>query len=123
MKRLVATAIKFVDDFDEKGFGLAEAALQRRFPDQNTFVMGGLTAKTGSAALVDVGHFLDRLDQLESGEGREPETRKADLAAIALLETDGLPTQQIDRREQLHEASTKLRRMVSPTAWLFSGWN
>ena len=43
--------------------------------------------------------------------------------ALALLEPDGAAAEQIDRREELHARSTKLRKIRSPTAWLFSGWN
>ena len=108
----VAAAVKFVDEFDEEGFGLTEAALQRRFPAQNEFVMGGLTAKTGQAALVDVEHFLDRLDQLESGEGRKPETRAADRAAVALLETRTITK---EKRKALREALRAARKFEVDT--------
>lgn len=83
----VAAAIKYVDDFDESGFDLADAALRRRFPEQWTFVMEGLVAKTGIAALVDVETFLDRIDALESGKGRDASTRDADQRAVKLLAT------------------------------------
>src|SRR5262249_53849084 len=43
--------------------------------------------------------------------------------ALALLETNRAAGEQVDRREQLHARSTKLRRICSPTDWLFSGWN
>ena len=43
--------------------------------------------------------------------------------AIAGLEPHGAAAEQIDRRQELHAPSTKLRRMRRPTAWLFSGWN
>jgi hypothetical protein len=97
----VAAAIKFVDDFDESGFDLADAALQRRFPDQWSYVMKGLVAKSGIAALVDVETFLDRIDALESGKGRDASTRDADQRAVKLL-----ATRTIDRakRAALREA-------------------
>jgi hypothetical protein len=83
----VAAAIKFVDDFDETGFELADAGLKRRFPKQWEFVMKGLVAKSGIAALVDVETFLDRIDALESGKGRDASTRDADQRAVKLLAT------------------------------------
>ena len=55
----VAAAVRFVDAFDEDGFRITEAALRRHFPEVNEFVMTGLTAKKGVAALIDVQTFLD----------------------------------------------------------------
>ncbi len=113
----VAAAIKYVDDFDESGFDLADAALQRRFPEQWTFVMEGLVAKTGIAALVDVEKFLDRIDALESGKGRPAATRDADQRAVKLLATRSIDKAKRGAlREALRVAkSFKVQAIPEPT--------
>ena len=57
-------------------------------------------------------------DQLD-----RPVVEHGGAVAATLLEADGAAGEQVDRREQLHARSTKLRSICSPTDWLFSGWN
>ena len=51
------------------------------------------------------------------------------LGVIALLQSDGLAAQDVDRRKQIHLAHapstmrTKLRSTAAPASELFSGWN
>ena len=85
----VRDAIKQVDDWDEGGFQIISASLRYRFPDQAAFVLDGLQASTGAAAVLGVKQLLDRLDALESATSRAS-TREQDLAAIALLAERGI---------------------------------
>jgi hypothetical protein len=93
-------AIKTVDSWDEDGMRLVGATLRHRFPEQYKFVMGGLKASTGMAAVAGVGTLLTRLDALESGEGRKA-TRKADHAALAKLADRGLDADERARLRKL----------------------
>lgn len=90
-------AVKAVDSWDEDGMRLVGATLRHRFPEQYKFVMGGLKASTGMAAVAGVG---TRLDALESGEGRKA-TRKADHAALAKLADRGLGADERARLRKL----------------------
>lgn len=79
-----AAALVKIDAWDEPTFKVARAILAP-FPAQQAFVFNNLEAQTGPASVLSVTQFLDRLDALESGEGRTKATRKDDQAAIAKL--------------------------------------
>src|SRR5262249_35055268 len=64
------------------------------------------------ATLRELGDQLDR-----------PVVEHGGALALALLEPDRAAAEQIDRGEELHACSTKLRRIWSRAGWLFSGWN
>lgn len=78
-----AAAFAQVDAWDEPTFSVARATLAP-FPEQYAYVFNNLSAQKGGASVGSVTTFLDRLDDLEKGEGRKA-TRKKDLAAIAKL--------------------------------------
>jgi hypothetical protein len=95
-------AIVELDAWDEQGFRRAHAAMAHLHPEQDAFVFANLVAAQGSAAVLSVGTFLDRLDVLESGVGRE-KTKDADRAALETLAKRG-----IGKAER-----TKLRGLVT----------
>lgn len=85
-----ADALRAIDAWDEPSFAKASAALERRFPAQWEFVFGdGLAPATGTASVLSVIKFLDRLDALESSPNRKA-TRKEDRAALNLLASRGI---------------------------------
>jgi hypothetical protein len=85
----VASAVTELDAWDERGFLVVEATLSHRFPLQARFLMAGLRASEGPAAVAGVGALLDRLDALERDPLRE-ESREDDHAALAALSERGL---------------------------------
>lgn len=85
----VQQAIADVDAWDEDGLRIVNASLRGRHPAQHAFVMRGLKASTGIAAVLGVATLLDRLDALESAPEREI-TRKGDHAALATLAARGI---------------------------------
>jgi hypothetical protein len=82
-------ALTELDQWDELGFHKAHAALVYRFPVQAQFVFEDLAPTQGPAAILGVITFLDRLDQLESGVGRDA-TKDADKQALELLAKRGI---------------------------------
>ena len=67
-----------------------------------------LSVQQGSPSVVAVETLLDRLDQLESGQGRPKSEHKSDLAAFALLAKRGYPSEERARVRKL--ASRKKRK-------------
>lgn len=84
-----ADAIVELDAWDETGYAIARAALERRHPEQAAFVFEGLKAEQGPEAVIGVRTFLQRLEALEAAPERA-ETREADQAALATLATRGI---------------------------------
>jgi hypothetical protein len=108
---VVGSAATELEHWNERIFTTAGATLKHRFPAQNRFLFGGLTTGKGLAAAVSSQLFLDRIDQMETGESR-PDTHAADLAAVALLAGRILPPKERQRIRALiktarsyHEAS------------------
>lgn len=85
----VRSAINEIDSSDEKLFRITAATLNRRFPEQAAFVLGGIGASRGINSVLNVEILLDRLDTLATGTGRES-TRERDQAAVATLAGRGL---------------------------------
>jgi hypothetical protein len=83
-------AIVELDAWDEPGFRRAHAALQRLHPEQDAFVFENLSASQGTSAVLGVTTFLDRLDALESGAGRDPKKKESDRAALETLAKRGI---------------------------------
>ena len=105
-----ARATVELDNLDEELFRRGEAVLRRFHPDQADFVFTGLSPSTGREAVVGIATFLSRLDQLESGEGREA-TREQDQAALVSLATRGITKEE---RTRLAELLVAARQMATP---------
>lgn len=93
----VRDAIRDLDAWDEDGFRVVRATLERRFPDQAKQVLEGLAASTGPTAVLGVKTLLDRLDALEKSK------HKDDHAAIALLAKRGVDKDERKRLRALVE--------------------
>lgn len=85
----VADATNELDGWDEDGFRLIGSALKNGFPDQYGYVMNGVHATTGTAAVVGVRRVLERLDDLQGAPDREA-TREQDHAALAKVALRGI---------------------------------
>lgn len=86
---VVRDAIAELDAWDEPGFRIVRATLERRFPEQADFVMKGLKPGEGAASVLSVERLLERLDALESGASRK-DSRKEDRAALEVLARRGV---------------------------------
>ncbi len=79
-------AVAELDEWDEPNFAIHEAALRRRFPEQEKYVFDGLKASTGSRAVTGVATLLARLDTLEKGtDEHRQQSRKQDKEAVEFL--------------------------------------
>ncbi|HVY48803.1 MAG TPA: hypothetical protein VHB21_23100 [Minicystis sp.] len=108
-------AMAELDALDEDVFARARAALERLHPSAFAFVFaGGLAASQGPGAVVGMGVFLDRLDALEHGKGREKSEHKGDLAALATLEKRGLTKAERKRLHALVDAAKDLGDAPAP---------
>ena len=96
----VRAAIEELDAWDEPAFRVVRATLERRFPEQAEFVMKGLKAATGAAAVLSVERLLDRLDALESSPERKA-SRKEDEAALGVLRLRGIDDAKRKRMREL----------------------
>ena len=99
--KAVQEAVMELDQYDDKNFPPIKAALDRSFPAQSRFVFKDLSVQQGSASVVAVETLLDRLDQLESGQGRPKSEHKSDLAALSLLAKRGYPSEERARVRKL----------------------
>jgi hypothetical protein len=104
----VRDAVREIDGWDEDGFRIVRASLQRRHPEQAAFLLDGIAAATGPAALVGVTTLLDRLDTLGKSKN------KADHAALATLKARGIGE---DERKRLRGLLKKAQSApaVEPT--------
>lgn len=93
-----------LDNWDEDGFRVVRASLSRLHPDQAAFVLEGLEASQGPAAVLGVKTLLDRLDTLEDGASRKA-TRKQDHAALETLATRGITRAERKRLRALVETA------------------
>ena len=104
----LADAVRALDEWDELGFHKAHAALTRRFPEQAEFIFNDLTAAQGPGAVLAIMKFLDRLDVLEKGTGRDA-THDADLKALELLSARGIDaTERARLRDLIAVAQSEL---------------
>ncbi|MFO0591551.1 MAG: hypothetical protein U0441_28655 [Polyangiaceae bacterium] len=71
-------ALAEIDRWDEPNFKVVYKALHD-FPEQQAFVFANLEPQQGTGAIVSVGTFLRRLDELENSKERKA-TYKVDLA-------------------------------------------
>jgi hypothetical protein len=101
---MVAEAIRDLDAWDEDGFRVARAALERLHPDQAAFVFNNLAAAQGVEAVASVAKFLDRLDALEDSPDRK-KTRKEDRAALDTLGKRGIDAEERIRLRKLVKAA------------------
>lgn len=83
------SAFDVIETWQSTGFPRARAALRHKHPEIEHFVFNGLTAVRGAGAIGSMATFLDRCEALESSPDRKA-TRKADHAALALLEERGI---------------------------------
>jgi hypothetical protein len=86
----VHAALAEIDAWDEPNFAVTKAALALDFPSAYAFLMDGLAAAKGYAAVQGVGIYLRRLDALEKGKGRDKDEHKSDKAAVTKLGTRGI---------------------------------
>ena len=93
----VNAAIHTVDSLDEATLRRIGAALHWNHPEQSDFVTADLNPERGYASVLVMATLLDRLDALESGQGRPPGAREADRAALATLAERGYTTQERNR--------------------------
>jgi hypothetical protein len=107
----VRNAILELDDWDGPNFEAIENTLLWSYPEQARFLFDGLTASDGAESVLGVELLLARLNALESGVGRNPATREADCAALALLEKRGYSKSE---RERLR-ALVSVVKSVPPT--------
>jgi hypothetical protein len=107
----VADATKSIEAWRSTMFLRGHAALRRLHPEQDAFVFGDVASGTGSAAVVAVSVFLDRLDALESSSERKG-SRKADHAAMATLERRGVTK---DARKQARHLVHIVETTTAPT--------
>lgn len=105
--RPAADAIAELDAWDEPNFRLAQAALSRRYPEQEEFVFAGLQAAAGPAAVLSVKTFLDRLDALQGSiAGRDHKVKAVKLADAAALKT-------LSARGITDSERTRLRKLIA----------
>jgi len=111
----VRDAIQQLDEWDEGGFQIVAATLKHRFPEQASFLLKGLKPATGAAAVLGVKQLLDRLDALETGEGRSA-TRETAQAALAILAQRGIDSTQRQRLRDLIKVAESAPEISLPDA-------
>lgn len=85
-------------------FRTCTVALDRLHPELSDFVFSGFEPASGAEAVLIIERFLDRLDELESGEDRAA-TRESDHAALATLAARGItPAERARMRELIRSA-------------------
>jgi hypothetical protein len=105
----VAAAVAELDAWDERGFMLIEATLTHRYPQQARFLMAGLSASEGPAAVAGVAALLDRLDALDRDPLRE-EHAEDDHAALEALAQRGITAEERTRLRALVERVAEATR-------------
>jgi hypothetical protein len=110
-------AIEEIDAADEAVFRVISATLGRRFPEQGELVLAGIGAVRGAGAVLHMGILLDRLDQLESGQGRDAATRARDQAALTVLASRRITPDERARLRKLVETAKRVApTLASPSA-------
>lgn len=116
INKVVRDAITELDAWDEPNFRVIRAALERRHPDQATFVFANdLSAAQGAAAVLSVATLLDRLDALDQSDERK-KTRKADHAALETLSKRGITAAERKRLRALVDVVRNAERSSAPAA-------
>jgi hypothetical protein len=95
----VRDAIRELDAWDEDGFRIVRASLERRYPAIAATVLDGIGPSTGPASIVGVATLLDRLDGLAKGKDKDGH------AAIALLAKRGIDGDERKRLRALVDAA------------------
>jgi hypothetical protein len=95
----VRDAISSLDNSDEDLYRITRAALTRLHPAQAAFVLKDLAPTTGPGAVLSVKNLLDRFDVLD--QGRTPESKEEDRAALATLATRGITPEERARLRTL----------------------
>ena len=112
----VRTAIAEIDAIDEQVFRITSASVSRRFPAQAEFLLGGIAPGRGAASVLNLEILLDRIDQLETGAGREA-TSVPDRATVELLTQRGLSVAERARLRELINVAKKSNPVdTNPTA-------
>ena len=91
-----------LDEWENKWFPIADAALARHFPDIRDRVFLNLSQTTGREVLVSVSTFLDRLSALADSEDEQ------DQAAMELLARRGLNAEARNEGDALLAAITSV---------------
>ena len=111
---VASEAIAGIDAWDEPNFRIASSALRYRFPLQHDFLFAGdLQPARGPESILTVMTFLDRVDALESGKGRDKAARKDDLAAVSLLAKKGIHAEERNRVRTLLEQATQAEGLAT----------
>jgi hypothetical protein len=79
-------AMSELDAWDSPNFNSAHAVLETRAPNARRFLFSQLSASEGPAAVVAVETFLDRRDQLKSGDAPGVDPKEAKHAVELLAE-------------------------------------
>ena len=98
--RIVAGAIKTLSDDDDAVLKITEASLRVVFPAQCKYLLAGLIPSEGPEAVLNMATFTTRMKDLETSPDRK-DTRKDDLAAVALVEKRGIDPTERARLEEL----------------------
>jgi len=95
-------AVNELNAWDEPNFPVVEAIVARRHPEQAEFLFAGLEpSDVGSEAVHAISTLLDRLDQLQSGKGRDKSVHKADKDVVARLAARGYTSEERNRLRDL----------------------
>jgi len=78
---VVRDAVVALDAWDEDGFRVVRATLERRYPAQAKMVLDGIGPSTGPAAVLGVATLLDRLAALEKSKNKDDRDASALIAA------------------------------------------
>jgi hypothetical protein len=132
-------AVVELDAWDEPNFGRYAAALKRKFPSTHAYVFADLKASTGAAAVNGVATFLARVDALDKGtDASRSDSKKADAAAVALLDTRGLtkterkrlrglvdtalgPTSPLEEMPAMERDEVRVAKLVALKEW-YEDW-
>jgi hypothetical protein len=106
----VTEAIASCEAWQATGLIRARAMLQLTFPEQASFMFHDFVAGSGTAAVLNVATFLDRLQVLENGADRKG-SRKADHEALAVIDDTGATKEVLKQLRGLVEAV----QTVAPT--------
>lgn len=109
-------AMNEVDAADENIFKIVTATLTRRFPEDAEEILRGIAPGAGYDAVLNLEILLDRIDERESGVGREA-TREGDMKIVNTLAKRGFDKEERDRLKALITLAKQVTP-VMPTAAL-----
>ncbi|MEI7894082.1 MAG: hypothetical protein WCI05_13390 [Myxococcales bacterium] len=84
----VRDAIRALDEWDEGGFRIVRASLERRHPVQAKIVLDGIGPSVGPAAVVNVRMLLERLDALAASKNVDDQAAMVTIAKRGLDEAE-----------------------------------